>query len=166
MINREMVQDSTVSIQLSVWNIHGYKSKIIGNKLTDSLFLSEIKNDDIVSLVETHNSNIDDNLSIPGFKRVKVKNRDSNSIKSNGGIACFAKEKFSDHIIPINTTNKDVIWMKLKKDMFDMKRDIFIGTVYLTPYKNTSDNSKKILDLFEEILLFSKKGRSYTSGRF
>ena len=60
-------------IQISSWNIHGYKSKILNNKLNDLSFLKEIESDDIVSLVETHNSDNDDQLCIPGFKRIKVK---------------------------------------------------------------------------------------------
>ena len=69
----------TVPIQISSWNIHGFKSKIVDNKLNDPTFLKEVENDDIVSLVETHNNDFDDQLSIPGFKRVKVKNRLSNT---------------------------------------------------------------------------------------
>ena len=44
-----------------------------------------MKSDDIFSLVVTLNNDLDDQLSIPGFKRVKVKNRPSNSLKSSGG---------------------------------------------------------------------------------
>ena len=50
-----------------------------------------MENDDIVSLVETHNNDLDDQLSIPGFKRVKVKNRPSNSLKSSGGFGIFCQ---------------------------------------------------------------------------
>ena len=157
---------SAVPIQMSAWNINGYKSRIVNNKLTDPSFLREIENDDIISLVETHNSNIDDKLSIPGFKRVKVKNRASTSAKSGGGLACFAKEKISKSIIPINNDNKDVIWIKIKKDIFDKKRDIYIGTVYLTPYRNNNDSSKNVLDLFAEILAFQKKGEVLLQGDF
>ncbi len=146
-------------IQISSWNINGYKSRIVNNKLTDPLFLKEIENDDIVSLVETHNSSIDDKLSIPGFQRVKVKNGPSNSRKPSGGLAYFAKSRILKYIVPINNDNQDVIWIKLKKDAFDKKRDIYIGTVYLTPYRNNNDSSKKILDLFEE-------RRSNSAGRF
>ena len=42
------------TIQLSSWNIHGFKSKIVGNKLFDGDFLKEIENDDIVDILETH----------------------------------------------------------------------------------------------------------------
>ena len=55
-----------VSIQISAWNINGFRSRIVGDKLSDSSFLSEIENDDIVALVETHNSDENDTLSIPG----------------------------------------------------------------------------------------------------
>ena len=113
------------------------------NKLTDSSFLKEIENDDLISLVETHNNDINANLSIPGSKRVKVKNRQSK--KSGGGLAYFAKEKIFESIVPITTTNDDTLWIKLKKDVFDGKNDIYIGAVYLPPYKNNNDNSKKKL---------------------
>ena len=157
---------SAVPIQISAWNINGYKSRIVDNKLTDSSFLKEIENDDIVSLVETHNNSIDDKLSIPGFQRVKVKNRPTNGRKSSGGLAYFAKGKVIKSIVPINNDNQDVVWIKIKKDIFDKKRDIYVGTVYLTPYKNNNDSSKKILDLFEEILSFQKKGEVILQGDF
>ena len=158
---------NTVPIQISTWNIHGFKSKIVNNKLTDSTFLKEIENDDIVCLVETHSNDVDDQLSIPGLKRVKVKNRPSNSTKSSGGgLACFAREKISNSIIPINNNNADTLWIKLKKDIFDKKQDIYIGTVYLKPYKNNADNSKKILELFEEIFSFQEKGEVIVQGDF
>ena len=106
-----------VSIQISAWNINGFRSRIVGDKLSDSSFLSEIKNDDIVALVETKNSDENDTLSIPGYKRVKVKNRNSNG----GGLAYFAKSEIFKYVIPIDNTNKDVIWMKIKKDILDKK---------------------------------------------
>ena len=118
-----------------------------------------MENDDLVSLVETHNNDLDDQLSIVGFKRVKAKNRPSNSLlKSSGGLAIFARDRIFNFIVPINNNNADTLWIKLKKDIFDKKRDIYIGTVYLKPYKNNSDNSKKILDLFEEIFSFQETG--------
>ena len=136
-----------VPIQLSAWNIHGYKSKIVGNKLNDLDFLREIHHDDIVALVETHtNSQVEDDLIIPGFHRLKNMNRlpDKNSFKSSGGIALFVKEPLLKYVIPINNTNENSLWLKVKKEVLDGKQDIFIGTVYLTPRKSNSDNSKKI----------------------
>ena len=113
-------------IQVSSWNIHGCKSKIIGNKLNDTEFLREIKNDDIVALIETHiHREVEDELSIPGFRRLNHKNRslDKNSFKSSGGIAVFVKEALMKYVIPINNTNKNSLWIKVKKEVLDGKED-------------------------------------------
>ena len=157
----------TVPIQISAWNINGHRSRIIGDKVSNSSFLDEIKNDDIVALIETHDKN--DTLSIPGYERVKLPQNVSTSIKSNkcsGGLAYFAKPEISKFVIPINNDNKDTIWIKIKKDIIDKKHDIYVGTVYLPPYKNNQDNSKKILNLFEEIFSFQKKGMVIVQGDF
>ena len=157
----------TVPIQISAWNIHGHRSRIIGDKVCNSSFLDEIKNDDIVALVETHDK--DDNLSIPGYERVKLPQKVSTSVKSNkssGGLAYFAKPGISKFVVPINNDDKDTIWIKIKKDIIDKKHDIYVGTVYLPPYRNNQDNSKKILDLFEEVLTFQKKGMVILQGDF
>ena len=41
-------------LKFAFWNINGYKSKILGNKLVLRDFLQEIGNNDIVGLAETH----------------------------------------------------------------------------------------------------------------
>ena len=158
-----------VPIKLSVWNIHGYKSKIIGNKLNDLEFLKEIDNDDVVALVETHNhSQAEDDLSIPGFRRIENKNRshDKKSFKCSGGMAVFAREAILKYIIPIKNTNENSLWLKVKKEALGGKKDIFIGTIYLTPRKSNGDSSKKIYELFEEILYFQDKGQIILQGDF
>ena len=159
----------TVPIQVSAWNLNGHRSRIIGDKVSSPSFLDEIKNDDIVALVETHNNDDNDTLSIPGYKRVSVKNRVSTNTKSNktyGGLAYFAKPEIAKFVIPITNHNKDTIWIKLKKEIFDKKHDIYVGTVYLPPYKNNQESSKKILDLYEEIFFFQKKGTVIVQGDF
>ena len=158
----------TVPIQISAWNINGFRSTAIGDKLCDPSFLTEIKNDELIALVETHNSDKNDSLSIPGYQRISVKNRKvtNSSNKKSGGIAYFAKPRIAKFIVPINNDNKDTLWIKIKKDIVDRKHDVFIGTVYLPPHKNNQDSSKKILDLFEEILRFQEKGKVIVQGDF
>ena len=56
----------------SYWNIEGYKSKIVGNKLKYPEFLNIISGSDIVGLVKLH---ADKELVIPGFKSLKQKIR-------------------------------------------------------------------------------------------
>ena len=59
-------------LKICYWNIHGWSSKIIGNKLADSEFLEKISDCDIVALSEIHS---DKNLSLPGFISIKQKIR-------------------------------------------------------------------------------------------
>ena len=33
--------------------------------------------------------------------------------------------------------NADVIWIKLRKDFFQFKRDLFLGSVYVSPIKSS-----------------------------
>ena len=134
-----------VPIQISAWNINGSRSRIIGEKLSDNSFLNEVKNDDIIALIETHNNDKNDTLSIPGYKRVKVKNRPTikDNGKNSGGLAYFAKPEIFKHITPINNDNKDTIWIKIKKEILDQRHYVYVGTVYLPPHKNNSDSSKK-----------------------
>ena len=75
------------------WNIHGWKSKIIGNKLLDPEFLEKFSSCDIVALSELH---CDNELSLPGFVSLKQKIREKlhKGPKISGGIGIFVKEEF------------------------------------------------------------------------
>ena len=58
-----------------------------------------------------------DNRNIPGFKRVIVKIRQVE--KSIGGLVYFVKEEIFEGIFAIVTINRDMLWIKLKKVVFD-----------------------------------------------
>ena len=81
-------------LRYGFWNIEGYNSKIIGNKLIHKDFLQNVEKYDIVGLAETHIHNLTlENLSIPGFTRIHYSIRDANSKgKGSGGIALFTKQ--------------------------------------------------------------------------
>ena len=156
-------------LKISSWNINGYKSKNIGNKLLDRDFLDEIKHDALVGLVETHiYDEISDALSIPGFNLLTHKNRAFNkgSKKGDGGIAIFIKEKFSKHIVPQKNENPESVWVKIKKEFSGENDDIFIGTVYLAPYKSKSEDAKKMQEIEEEIFKFNQLGKVVIQGDF
>ena len=59
-------------LQLCYWNIHGWSSKVIGNKLIDPEFLEKKSKFDIVALSELHS---EEELSLPGFISIKQKIR-------------------------------------------------------------------------------------------
>ena len=59
-------------LKIAYWNIHGVKSKVIEDKLSDREFLNKISKSDILGLAELHT---DEEISIPGFKLIKQKFR-------------------------------------------------------------------------------------------
>ena len=59
-------------LKICYWNIHGWSSTIIGNKLADTEFLGKISDCDIVALSEIHS---DKEVSLPGFISIKQKIR-------------------------------------------------------------------------------------------
>ena len=76
----------------SYWNIHGYKSKIVGNKLYDPQFLKVVsKSDVIIGLGELHAK---EEIFIPGFISLKQKNtvKKHKGPKLGGGIAVLVRE--------------------------------------------------------------------------
>ena len=155
------------SLKISAWNINGYKSVNLGNKLQDIDFLREIKEDDIVGLSETHiNDGVLDKLCIPGFKRISFRNRPlkKKSKKSYGGIAVFAKESISNMVISQKNNCQNSLWVKLKKEKTGEREDIFLGTIYMSPPKHKNKDVEDFNEIFEEIMYFKNKGRVIIQG--
>ena len=110
---------ATSKLKFCSWNIQGYNSRQIGNKFQDKEFLECFREIDFIGLTETHMHNeVVDNMNIPGFCRLKMKNQNKNA-KSNTaqkGIAVFVKEEVKSifHLVPMD--NEDAIWVKIKKE--------------------------------------------------
>ena len=67
------------NLKFSYWNINGWKSRTIGNKLIDNDFLREMQHSDIISLGETHiHDGTLEKLCIPGFTLVTYTNKPIN----------------------------------------------------------------------------------------
>ena len=139
MCKNTVSNDSLCNIKLSFWNLHGYKSRSIGNKLKDTDFLHEIQDSHVIGLAETHiHDETMDELIIPGYKLFAYKNGKKN-VKSNtapGGLAIFIKEKFVKFFNQVKIDDENTVWIKLKKELVG-DEDIFIGTSYLSPNYNS-----------------------------
>ena len=157
------------SLKFAFWNIRGYNSRVIGKKISSEDFLKEIEGYDVIGLAETHiHSCIMEDLSIPGYILIDYINRECNK-KSNtapGGIALFCKENISKHFIPTKRENKNVLWVKIKKEFIGWNKDIYIGTVYLSPTGNKENVLDKYHALTEDISHFQGKGYIILQGDF
>ena len=120
--NRRPVPWKTYSnkkMNLLSWNIHGYRSRLIGNKLLDVEFIRMLEDIDILGLTETHIYDVIlDNLNVSGFQRLsfKTRKRNAKSGTAAGGIAVFAKENVAKLFQIIKCDNQDAIWVKVKKE--------------------------------------------------
>ena len=165
--NREHVNFepfSLLSLLCSHWNIEGHKSAIVGNKLEDPEFLNIISKSDIVALTELH---ADEEVGIPGYNCLKFKKREKNwrGYKVGGGIGVYAKNEIAHLVQAIPNKNEDSIWIRLPKNFFGEKEDIYIGTYYISP---SNCKNRKEIDAFttinEEINFFNKKGIALVQG--
>ena len=152
------------SLKLCYWNIHGWTSKIIGNKLTDPEFIGKIDNSDIVALSEIH---CDKEVSLPGFVSVKQKIREKlhKSPKISGGIGIFVKQEYKHLVQAIPNKNQDSIWIRIKKEVCKEHEDIFIGSFYVSPDRKKSGNNPDFFNLMnEDINVFRQKGAVLVQG--
>ena len=150
------------------WNIQGYTSQILGNKLLSAEFLSEIEGSDIVGLAETHiHEQILPELDIPGYIRLHYKNRKSHSNGKcgSGGLAIFCKTEISEFINVSKNAHDDVIWIK-KRDLYGGGEDTYLATCYFPPNGNKETNVKTFEKLVGEINQFQKKGKVILQGDF
>ena len=115
---------------------------------------------DFIGLTETHmHAEVLDKMNIPGYSRLHFINESKNK-KSNTaprGIAVFVKENLSELFQLVKTENKDVIWVRMRKEKTGEDKDVYIGTSYLNPSR-AADTDKKITKLTEDIIYFQKKG--------
>ena len=120
-----MGSEPNSSFKMCYWNIHGWSSNLIGNKLVDSEFLEKVSNCDIVVLAELH---CDKELSLPGYVSIKQKIRKKlhKGPKIAGGIGIFVKEECKHLVKVLPNQNQDSIWIRLKKEDCNEPDDIYI----------------------------------------
>ena len=151
-------EEKSSFLTICYWNIHGWRSKIIGNKLVDPEFLQKISKFDIVALAELH---CEKEVSLPGYKNLKQNIRDKKhqGPKIAGGIGVFVRENYLEAIELMPNNNPDSIWIKVKKGHSGEREDIYIGSYYVSP---EGKKSKRKTDFFsslnEEINFFKKRG--------
>ena len=146
-----------VSLSCGFWNIHGHKSKSVGNKLCDPEFLDQLSGRDIVGIGEIHSEGV---ISIPGFinKKQKIREKKFKGPKIAGGLGVFVREDI-DHLVQVvPNENEDSIWIKFKKELHGEMEEIYLGTYYVSPYNSKKKNYDFFATVNEEINNFRKKG--------
>ena len=108
----------------------------------------------------------DAELNIRNFKHI-IKYRDKSGKRAFGGLSVYVNQKLSEGVSYVPTKNKNAIWCKLDKTYFNFQKDIYLGTVYLSPSNFERSNSVDLIGELEvEMLHFSQRGDIVVQGDF
>ena len=146
-------------LEIGAWNIHGFKQNINSfkyNKLENPEFLKVVSRFSLFSLLETHHTAEEvGKLHIPDYKshslcRPKSKNMKRN--KASGGISVYAHSSIAEGVKFMPESGTESVFVKLKKEYFDMYEDIFVCFSYLCPANSTVLNREFMPDdIFDDL---------------
>lgn len=145
------------------WNIHGFSQE----KLNNDHFYEKY---DIFGLTETW-TNKNSYLVLPGYRAITVHGTKGNRKKGRpaGGLIVYIKETlFNQGLVKRIKSTRNLIWLRLSKDIFNFKSDIFLCTIYIPPrLKSVCPDNDEIFDkLRDSIHEFSEQGKIILMGDF
>ena len=134
------------SLNICSWNVGGLLSEHY-NKTTDKDFLAEFNNFDIVLLTETH-VGYEHKIHFVDFNYYPFCRHKSRNNRYFGGLGILIRKGIKKGIKILNDGTSEYQWIKLCKDFFNFKRDIYLCIIYYAPKNNTD-----ILELLEKNIL-------------
>ena len=101
------------------------------DKLKDKVFQNHLKTD-INCLIETFTTE-DSKLNVKGYvvDHSFRSNSDKNAKRNSGGIVVYVKSEIFKGTEFLHSEHQDLIWINLKKDLFNMTNDLYICVVYI-----------------------------------
>lgn len=158
-------------LSFAYWNIDGAFNRIANQrvcKLTNGDVQNTLCKNDIVCLVETHCGE-GDILDLPGYKAYsKIRDRSVKAKRNYGGITVCIKNEILNGIKVLPSSSSEIMWIQLCRTFFNLKNDIFLATVYVSPA--SSPYSKLSEDIFEiledDIARYSMLGQCIVCGDF
>ena len=132
-----MVNFIDTCLNICAWNVGGMVMATL-EKSKDKAFIDQIKNFDIILLSETH-IGYDTNINIEGFLYYSFCREKSNNNRFFGGI--LIKKNIRKGIALLQNYSSELHWMKLRKDYFNLKNNIFLCLAYIAPNSSKFNNN-------------------------
>jgi hypothetical protein len=156
---------------IGFWNIDGVYEGT-GNSKTCKLDEDSIKSIltkfDIIGLAETH-SGPDSSYTLDGYKIFHNCRPITSNNRYYGGISLLIKNELQHGVKIMTPSNSEIQWLRLSKSIFQLEKDIYLGTVYISPC-NSPHNSKNEDDIFNvlesDVIELSKTGSCAIFGDF
>ena len=101
------------------------------------------------------------------FQDYKVHSTVQNTTSKRGraGVSVLIRNKHSDFVSNIKSASPNIIWSRLKGNLFGIHSDIFLAAVYLPPPQSQRKAGEDILSVLEqEIHKFFKQGEIILLG--
>jgi len=160
------LQMSPHSISIGFWNVHG-----LGKKLEVNDFRNSLEKLDFFSLLETW-SNDTSEVDLQHYQHFSsLRNKQSKARRNSGGIIFYFKNKLAKFIRRESSTSesKDILWIRVAKELFGLSRDVFIGNVYISPVNSSihKRSEESIFDVLEQdVARFTSRGFVILGGDF
>ena len=128
-------------LRIIQWNVEGINSTLYGNKLMNEQFQNTVLGHDIIALTETQCGE-DTPVSLPGYYIFRsTREKHTQAKKYSGGIAVGVKNNIKPAITQVSSRSKDIIWLRLQNNYFNLPNDMIIGVVYISPANSTYTKS-------------------------
>ena len=136
-------------LNLCSWNIEG----LTNDKVTDPYFQDIISKFELISFIETWTGENSPDFSLPNFELVHSSSRKKHkkARRFSGGICIFAKNSVKSGIKPVKNKHPDIVWVKLDHNFFKVKKDVYLGVVYISP-ESHSNRVNDIENLYSILL--------------
>jgi hypothetical protein len=156
---------------INCWNIYGIWKRLNSfryNKLNDPYILQILRKHKIFGLIETHHLSSEDAfLHIEGYKCYNICRPKGK--KASGGLAVYVDNSLRGGVTKMPLSGTESVFLKLKKEFFGLKRDVFICFAYCVPYNSPLLGTTFMpTDIFEDLELklaqFSSLGNLILMG--
>ncbi len=159
----QVIDSNVPGLTIGYWNINGYKSKILGQKIRDKEFLETIGKCDIIGIGEVQSER---EIDIDGYvcKKQKIRAKTTKGPKISGGIGVFIKKHLSHLVELVANDNDDSIWILLKPELTKYSQNIYLGTYYVSPYNQKKGQDQFFKTVNEEVYKFMNNGAVLIQG--
>ena len=86
--------------------------------------------------------------------------------RNSGGIDVYIRKTIIGGTSFVTTRNKNILWIKLDKSFFELGKDLYLGTVYISPNTSQVIEQELLHDIESEIVNFTLKGDVILQGDF
>lgn len=138
-------------LRFCLLNVQGLVTKRT-NKLKTEEFVTIFNSNDIVLLTETW-TNEYSNTEVDNFDAF-ILNRKENkkgSKRNSGGIILYIRNKYVSKHTLVYTSQDDLIWIKIDKELLSLNCDLYIGLCYVIP-DDSSRQSMVKTNIFDRLL--------------